>query len=134
MASGIPSGMDSGNAYFRVASESTRGLVRIVRTSEAMPKDAEAVQRVFAELVELLRRFVGHAALIDLRHGPPGRNDDGFERATHVAQIELARTFTRVAFLVRSAVGRLQVRRLSRGSNVFLDEQEALRYLAQRRA
>jgi hypothetical protein len=121
-----------GNAYFRIVSEPARGLVRIVRTGEAMPKDPGAVQRVFTELAEPLRKFAGQCALIDLRAGPPGRNDDEFERATRSIQPELARTFSRVAVLVRSAVGKLQVKRISRGtSEVFLDEQEALRFLAQ---
>jgi hypothetical protein len=127
--------MDSGNAHFRIVSEPARGLVRIVRTREAMPKDAEAVGRVFAELVEPLRQFAGQKALIDLRSGPPGRNDDEFERGTQGTREALTRNFTRVAFLVRSAVGKLQIRRLSRGSSsVFLDEREALLYLAQERA
>jgi hypothetical protein len=126
--------MDPGNAYFRIVTEPARGLVRIVRSSEAMPRDEEAVRRAFGALVEPLRKLAGYKALIDLRNGPPGRNDDEFERATRSAQTELIRNFSRVAFLVRSAVGKLQVRRLARGggsSNVFLDEQEALRYLAE---
>jgi hypothetical protein len=126
--------MDAGNAYFRIVTEPARGLVRIVRSSEAMPKDEEAVRRVFAALVEPLRKLTGYKALIDLRNGPTGRNDEEFERATRSAQGELIRNFSRIAFLVRSAVGRLQVRRLARGGangNVFLDEPAALRYLAE---
>jgi hypothetical protein len=126
--------MEPGNAYFRIVTEPARRLVRIVRSSEAMPKDEEAVRRAFGEMVEPLRKLSGYKALIDLRSGPPGRNDEEFERATRGAQAELIRNFSRVAFLVRSAVGKLQVRRLARGgsnSNVFFDEQEALRYLAE---
>jgi hypothetical protein len=125
-------GMDPGNAYFRIVMEPARGLVRIVRSSAAMPKDEEAVRRAFGSILEALRKVAGYKALIDLRDGPPGRNDDEFERASRSAQTELIRNFSRVAFLVRSAVGQLQVRRIARGnsnSNVFLDEEEALRYL-----
>jgi hypothetical protein len=125
--------MEPGNAYFRIVTEPARGLVRIVRSSKAMPRDEEAIRRAFGEMVEPLRKLTGYKALIDLRNGPPGRNDDEFERATRSAQSELVRNFSRVAFLVRSAVGKLQVRRLARGggnSNVFFDEEEALRYLA----
>jgi hypothetical protein len=129
--------MDPESAYFRIVTEPARSLVRIVRSSEPMPRDEEAVRRAFGALVEPLRKLAGYKALIDLRNGPPGRNDDEFERATQSAQKELVRSFSRVAILVRSAVGKLQVRRLARGrgssnsSNVFLDEQEALRYLAE---
>jgi hypothetical protein len=126
--------MEPGNAYFRIVTEPARSLVRIVRSNEVMPRDEEAVRRAFGALVEPLRKLAGYKALIDLRNGPTGRNDDEFERATRSAQTELVRNFSRVAFLVRSAVGKLQVRRLARGGNagnVFLDEQEALRYLAE---
>jgi hypothetical protein len=124
------------NAYFRIVTDPARGLVRIVRSSEAMPRDEGAVRRAFSELFEPLGKLAGYKkALIDLRNGPPGRNDDEFERASRSAQTELIRSFSRVAFLVRSAVGKLQVRRLALGGganrNVFLDEQEALRYLAE---
>jgi hypothetical protein len=126
--------VDPGNPYFRIVTEPERGLVRIVRTGEVMPRDEEAIRRAFGAMVDPLRKLAGYKALIDLRNGPPGRNDDEFERATRTAQSEVVRNFSRVAFLVRSAVGKLQVRRLARGgsnSNVFFDEDEALRYLAE---
>jgi hypothetical protein len=128
--------MDAGNAYFRIAIDSPRRLVRIVRSSEAMPKDEESVRRAFGELAEPLRKLAGYRALIDLRNGPPGRNDDEFERATRSAQTEMTRNFSRIAFLVRSAVGKLQIQRLGRGGtrNVFFDEAEALRFLAEESA
>lgn len=122
--------MSLGNAWFRIEPDPARRLVRIVRTPEVLPQSAGEVRRVFAELTEPLRQFAAWKALLDLRHGPLGRNDDAFEDAAREAQRSLARGFTRVAVLVRSAVGKLQVRRLSGGKrDVFQDEAEALRFL-----
>jgi hypothetical protein len=133
--------MDLGNAYFQIVTEPARSLVRIVRSHEAMPRDEESVRRAFTALVEPLQHLAGYRALIDLRNGPTGRNDDEFERAARSVQGELVRRFSRVAFLVRSAVGKLQVGRLGRergsgnsNNNVFLDEREALRFLTEEAA
>jgi hypothetical protein len=122
--------MELGNAYFRIVPEPARRLVRVQRTPEPMPREAEVVSSIFAALDEPLRRFAGYRVLLDLRQGPPGRSDGAFEEASRSAGLVLDRTFTRVAVLVRSAVGKLQVRRLSGGRHeVFQDEAEALRFL-----
>jgi hypothetical protein len=118
------------NTYFRIETDAARGLVRIVRTAQPMPTEASAVARAFSGLTEALRPFTGQKVLLDLRHGPPGRSDEAFEHASRNAGAALDRTFARVAVLVRSAVGKLQIRRLTEGRhNVFQDEAEALRYL-----
>ncbi len=124
--------MALGNAWFRIELDQARGLVRIVRTGEALPREGDAMRRVFVELAEPLAQFAGQKVLLDLRDGPRGgRSDDEFEAQARQAQQTLDRTFRRVAVLVRSAVGKLQVRRLSGGSrSVFQDEAEALKYLA----
>ncbi|MCU0657887.1 MAG: hypothetical protein MUF64_22285, partial [Polyangiaceae bacterium] len=67
-----------------------------------------------------------------LREAPP-RNDPTFEQGMGVYRSRMMRPFGRVATLVRSAVGKLQVRRHMQDDGVSClvtqDEQEALRYL-----
>ena len=124
--------MEPINPYFHLDADVARGLVRIVRTSVAMPADTAEVKRIYAELAPPLARFAGYKALLDLRAVPAGRNDDAFEAAALDAQKLMARAFSRTAVLVRSAAGKLQVRRMtSNHPGVFQDEAEAIRYLTQ---
>jgi hypothetical protein len=71
--------------------------------------------------------------LIDLRGGPPGRNDPEFERASEQWRRSLSEDFERVAILVRTAVGKLHIQRLGREigrePSIFMDEAEALKFL-----
>jgi hypothetical protein len=79
-----------------------------------------------------LAPFSGYRALLDLRAIPAGRNDEAFEQLAMRAQGALARTFSRNAVLVRSAVGKLQIRRLTHGARaVYQDEAEAIRFLVE---
>lgn len=75
------------------------------------------------------------ALLIDLRSGPM-RNDEPFEEAmvtTRQHMVAAVRSFAKTAFLVRTAVGALQVKRYARAEgqelHVFEDEAAALAYL-----
>src|SRR5262249_8126680 len=76
-----------------------------------------------------------HVLLIDLRQGPL-RTDPEFEAAMRRFRVETALGFARVALLVRSAIGKLQVQRHVREdrapTQVFSDEAEALEYLRKR--
>jgi hypothetical protein len=76
----------------------------------------------------------GIKLLLDLRRAPP-RNDDGFESIINGGIGPFVGRFGRHAVLVRTMVGKLQVKRLAvaRGhedANVFDDEAAALAYLA----
>ncbi len=124
--------MALGNAWFAIELDAALKLVRIVRSAEPLPPDGQSIGRIFTELGEALRPYNGWKALLDLRSGPRGgRSDDDFEAQVRVAQQRLSAGFSRVAVLVRSAVGALQIRRLSGGArSVFQDEAEALKYLA----
>jgi hypothetical protein len=116
--------------YFRVEVDKAAGLVRIVRTAEPMPKDTGEIRRIFESMAPEVRKVAGARLLIDLRGGPPGRNDEAFESASNDTTRGLDGLFARVAILVRTAAGKLQVRRMSSGARqVFQDEAEALRYL-----
>lgn len=90
-----------------------------------------------AEFAALTSWFDGldvvDALLIDLRLAT-GRNDDAFETAIRPRRRTLFRRFAHLAFLCTSWTGKLQIERHGRedriGLRVFLDEDEALAWLA----
>jgi hypothetical protein len=120
------------DSYFVIHYDAARRLVRIERQPTRL--DLNDAPRVSQAMTAVLTRYSGASLLLDLRGGPPGRNDDPFERVSERWQQQLERLFPRQATLVRSAAGELQVRRIARergiGGNVFRDEREALDYLA----
>jgi len=73
-----------------------------------------------------------YAVLVDLRQAPP-RNDDVFEEVVGRYQRPLYERFRRVAVVVHSAAGRLQLRRFLSASRpdaqVFTDVEEATAFL-----
>jgi hypothetical protein len=92
-----------------------------------------------AEYASLLRAMNAvdrprYGQLIDARRAPP-RNDPDFEATVARYHEALYRGFVATAVLVRSAVGKLHVRRMLDASGleagVFHDDVEALRYLAE---
>ncbi len=113
--------------YFVI--EPAGDLVRLVRTSRPMPEKAEDIRAAYDVITKALLQFAGLKALIDLRHGPVGRNDAVFESVASEATRRMVGHFSKVAVLVRSAVGKLQIRRLNGTRSVFQDEREALAYL-----
>ena len=118
--------------FYVVSVDDRARVLRMTRTPAAYAslvamKDAQAALRLS------LAPFAGHRLLLDLRGGPTARNDDAFEQASLDARKQLALLFPRTAVLVRSAVGKLQVQRLSRADGthpqVFHDEAAAIAYL-----
>lgn len=110
-----------------------QGILRLVRKAAAYPT-IEAMHAANRALAAAIRGADVRRILLDLRAGPPGRNDTPFEEASRVWRRELADSADRVAILVRTVAGKLQSQRLARGEgrapdNVFLDEAEALAYL-----
>ena len=111
------------------------GLVRLERTATAYPTMA-AMHESNLGLAGALRKSGLRRVLLDLRKGPPGRNDATFESESAPWRIQLAKECERVAVLVRSVAGKLQAQRLSRDENrggnahVFMSEAEALAYLS----
>src|SRR5262249_36491626 len=73
-----------------------------------------------------------HVLLVDMRRAPVNNHPD-FERASARARAILVRGFPRIAVLVQTAVGALQIRRHLREDNiagdVFHEESDALTYL-----
>ncbi|HEX3598039.1 MAG TPA: hypothetical protein VHU80_23175 [Polyangiaceae bacterium] len=123
------------NAYVTATLQPDASLVRYVRSAMAYPS-IEQVQKEHREMLHAMAALEPETLglLIDLRVAPP-RNDEAFEsEVTRVVNPLLSR-FRAHAFLVRTAVGTLQVRRLSTSNgippnNVFSDEAAAMAYLA----
>jgi hypothetical protein len=112
--------------------------ILIVRRTDQPYESAEEVYESFQGLEGALLEYdrKHFSLLVDLRAAPQ-RNDPEYEHAAAQEPIELARDFVRVAVLVRTAAGKLQVGRHIRNSGAkmlpFNDEVEALEYLQPRR-
>ena len=121
------------NQWWRVTLDD--GIVRVTR-SPVTPPTAREMAAAYAELIAVMRGSGAKKVLVDLRGGPPGRNDPEFERASEDWRKSLAEGLDRVAILVRTAVGKLQVQRLGRevgrAPSVFMDEAEAMAFLRAR--
>jgi hypothetical protein len=120
------------NDYYVVVWRQGEPFLRVNRTNKAYAEVAEAA-RANDEVARAMRNRGPRRLLLDLREGPPGRNDQAFEDTTRRWRAELGRLFDRRAVLVKSAVGKLQVRRINAGVDNLLvtqDEAEAIRYLS----
>jgi hypothetical protein len=120
------------NAYYVLELDAPRRTVWLKRT-RAPFEDLEIAAHSHEELRRALTDVPADKLLLDLREGPAGRNDAAFENAIQGTRQEMARRFRRVAVLVRTAAGRLQMQRLEREGRVsipvFLDEATALDFL-----
>jgi hypothetical protein len=117
--------------YYTVRVES--GILRLERTATAYPT-LEIMHAANRALAVAVRGAGIGRILLDLRKGPPGRNDEAFEHASAVWRKQLSAEVDRAAILVRTVAGKLQSQRLAREegrqpTNVFMDESEALAYL-----
>ena len=112
------------------------GVLRLERTPTPYPS-MEAMHAANRLLAVAVRGAGVRRILLDLRKGPPGRNDEAFEHHSAVWRKQLSAEVDRAAILVRTVAGKLQSQRLARDegrtgkSNVFMDEAEALAFLAQ---
>ncbi len=112
-----------------------KSIVRLERTATPYPTMA-AMHESNLGMAGALRKAGLKRVLLDLRKGPPGRNDTTFESESAPWRIQLAKECERVAVLVRSVAGKLQAQRLSRdekrggNAHVFMNEAEALAYLS----
>jgi hypothetical protein len=110
-------------------------IIRFVRTELPYPSLEDFV--LLHEKVGRVFNRVGrrnHALLVDMRRAPMN-NDPRFEAAAGPARATLVRDFSRVAVLVRTAIGALQVQRHVREDElecpVFQSELGAIEYLSQ---
>jgi hypothetical protein len=125
------------DAYATVTIDEGAALVRYVRSSVPY-SSIDEMRHVHARIAAALpdrTKFAGGEvrALFDVREAVP-RNDEAFEQAIVATLQRLLPRFSAHAFLVKSAVGRLQLRRLAKRQGdtvqtVFDNEADALRYL-----
>ena len=123
------------DAHVTLAYDEASGLVRYTRSSEpfASVADLSASHDRMAAALPPFFPSGGLKLLIDVRDAPP-RNDEAFEAVVTGLLETFVRRFSAHAFMVKSAVGRLQTQRLARTRgdahpSVFDDERAALRYL-----
>lgn len=110
------------------------GIVKLVRLETPFAEPEEAARMTDAAF-GAIRGAGGRDArlLVDMRRGP-GRNDPDFERTMYPHFARHLPRFARIAVVVRSAAGRLQLQRLMRavgvtGADVFFTEEEARAFL-----
>jgi hypothetical protein len=77
-----------------------------------------------------------HCLLMDMRDGPTHHASPEFERVLAEYRPRILSGFERIAMLVKTSVGKLQVNRMAREDNInvriFDDEADALAYLTGR--
>jgi hypothetical protein len=119
------------NELFLLVSDD--GFLRVTRSAAPSPGEPAEMAARYAALASAMRRSGVRRLLLDLRGGPPGRNDPEFERAGEEWRRSLASDFDRIAILVRTAVGKLHVQRLGREAGrapaIFMSEAEAVAHL-----
>ena len=98
--------------------------VRVRRTAERM--EVGDVAAAYRPLLAWLEAQAPEGLVVDLR-AAPGRNDDAYEVAVAPFRRALLESAQRVAVLVRTRVGALQVARHARedGLDVFVTDDEA---------
>lgn len=123
------------DAYVRVEIDADAHLVRHTRTSrvyEDLPALVASLRAMLARTEHLERSQ--YALLQDMRCAR-GRHEPEFEQAVQREKGGISPAFRKIALLVSSAVGRLQVQRhmqqMGVPARVFLDEQEALAWLGE---
>jgi hypothetical protein len=110
-------------------------LIRVVRTTAALDT-LEQVDEAWGGVSRVLAPIdrSRHVLLIDMRSAP-GRNDDAFERRVAPYRAATVHGFPRVAVLVKSVPGQLQVQRHVREDGlgevqIFVSEHDAIEWLA----
>jgi len=124
------------NPYVYVNEVPGLPVVRVQRTEQSFPSAAEVVA-AFTEVNRALDTLDRgrHGLLVDIR-AATGRNDPEFEQTFAPLRAEMERGFARVAVLVRSITGTLQVQRHVREDGLdtevrpFTDEAEAVAWLS----
>ncbi len=118
------------SAHWIVEHDVPRSFLRFRRTSQPFGSREE----IQAQLVDASRILAGVdraklGLLLDMRDGPM-RNDETYEEALSGREMHFFGGFARLATLVRTQVGKLQVLRRTREAGVsrpvFTDEAEAI--------
>ena len=123
--------------YFELSREPGRRLLRLKRT-EVQFESHEAMTASDAEIVRAMAPLdrARHVIMLDARDSPL-RTDPAFEQTAEKRRVEFFQGFARVAVLVKTAVGKLQMQRFANryeNTRVFDDEAAALGFLHEKLA
>lgn len=120
--------------YLALLIEQNGPLVRLNRSTARFPS-REALEACYERALAALAKAggaLGRVYLADMRMAP-GRNDPWFEEAMRHIRPRLFSGFSRLAVLVSTSVGALQLERISKEDGltrlVTTDEAEAIEYL-----
>lgn len=122
------------DSYVTVSLDEAKKLIRFVRSSTPFP-DLDAPRRTYQTLIAMFDAMgrQHYSILTDIRRAP-GRNDPAFETLMLDLRTRVQLGFARRGTLVATAVGAMQVRRLTKEDGlermISSDEAELLRYLA----
>ncbi len=128
-----PSAEITRDAFWTVERTAIPPMIRVTRSGAAFEREEDIVSSSQAVL-DAMARFdrAKYRLLVDLREGPL-RTDKAFEARFERFRVDMLKGYARVAILVRSAVGKLQVQRHAREDatplQVFDDEKAALEFL-----
>jgi len=113
------------NRYWELSLDSAQGYVKVRRTPVALGDIDQFVRQNDAVIAKLKEIPTNLGIVVDMRQAP-ARNDAEFEDAMKQFRAACDR-FARVAVLIESAIGVLQVNRLSRaeGAKHFATQSEA---------
>lgn len=119
------------NDLYLIQYDAARQLIIMRRSSIGLT--ATNGPKILPGILATLRPLRGQRLLIDVRQAP-GNNDASIEQLVQELRRHLSELFPSSATLAATAVGRLQITRLSRerkdpGTQVFLSESEAIQYL-----
>ena len=100
------------NEYCRVTYDPSTRIARFIRSSTPI-RSLEEAARHFGQAVSLINALGRNkiSLILDMREAP-SRNDPQFEEAMAEHRRQVARDISRVAVIVKTAVGRLHVQRL----------------------
>ena len=125
------------NGFIRITRLPERGVVLLVRSSAELPRDEEGLRAYFEQVIESMRLVhkPSHDIMIDGRKAV-GRNDELFESLQLEYLPQLFADFRRVAGVVNTLVGRMQVSRYNLKnkevqSTLFSTSEDALAWLAE---
>jgi hypothetical protein len=123
----------SRTAYFLITVDDEKKLVRRIRSNKAYESiaDVELAHEAALKALDGIERR-RHVLLVDVRLAPP-RNDPAFEQAIQRYLPRLHVGFRRLAVLVQTEAGKLQIKRMTSSIpadlHVFTDEPAALSFL-----
>lgn len=112
----VPAKVLMSNDFWTVEEESDAKVLLLRRSPKPVISLDDLVVANAAVLAHFRRGYSAYGVVVDMRQAPP-RNDTGFENAMAELRMGLATNFARVAVLLESATGLLQVNRIGRNDS-----------------